>query len=178
MSCASLALKGLQTDCFGSKGGIVEVYLTNYVQDTYVIDEETKSAKLAEGKSVGEWYQYRIRPNSSSLNQTLTVANENGISFVTAVLNLVFGRMSPEKRAEMAAIQMSELSFMVKDANGFYHFGGIGQGAYNSNGSGETGVAKTDGNRYSVEITVEEDSYLPFASEELVAAIKEAVVNK
>ena len=75
--------------------------------------------------------------------------NENGSTYVTTSLNLVFARMDAAKRLEMNALAQADLVALVKDANGIVWFLGYDDAVTMSAGGGETGTARGDNNSYT-----------------------------
>lgn len=150
MSCANQTLKGIGKPCEGSMGGIIEVYITNWQDGLYSIDSGTSEVS---GITTGiSWYVYHFRPNSSSLSQASTIDPTNGTNYITTTVNLVFSRMDTEKRVELNALKLAELAVIVKDANGkYYALGEVAPVVANSV-AGESGTARSDGNRYTLVI--------------------------
>lgn len=163
MSCAAYTLKGLPRDCEQSMGGIAEVYIANYEDVTAV---EVSNTDGTEGKistiTMGEgkkFYKYVLRKGAGSFTSTATIDNANGVNFVTTVLTFNMLRMNTQKRIEMTALSVNELSVIVKDANGTYWYLGKDNAVTASNGTGQTGTARTDGNMYTIELSDESATY-------------------
>lgn len=148
MAC-SQTLNGLVNDCEPSMGGIVEAYIAQYtdVQEVTVGDGQITGITMnAEAK----FKQYYFRPNSSNYTSTLNVDNANGVNYVSTDIMLMFSRMDTTKRTEVAALSLAGLAMIVKDANGKYWYFGQREPVMASAGDGQTGTAKSDGNRYSI----------------------------
>ena len=76
------------------------------------------------------------------------------------------------KRMEIAKLSLGELRVIVKDANGKYWFLGYEEFVSATAGTAETGVNRTDGNRYTITLTDYSSSY-PY---EVDASIVDALV--
>lgn len=163
MSCAAYTLKGLPRDCEQSMGGIAEVYIANYEDVTSVEVSNTdgdegkiSTITMDEGK---KFYKYVLRKGAGSFTSTATIDNANGVNFVTTVLTFNMLRMNTQKRIEMTALSVNELAVIVKDANGTYWYLGKDNAVTASNGTGQTGTARTDGNMYSITLSDESATY-------------------
>ena len=163
-----MELKGLVNDCKGSKGGIHTVWVADYRSNEFVDADgklNTKANDIA-------WKKYYVKPNSSSLNQTLNTAPENGVCYVTAELSLVFNRMDTVKRLEMSALTLSETMAVVKDSNGHYWVLGENEPVYASAADGSTGTNKGDGNRYAITLSNDSDTWIKEAAQELIDVVE------
>lgn len=156
-SCTNQTIAGLCKDCEGSLGGIVTVYLANYKENIFTITSGAVSAV----DSAVSFYEYQFRKNTGSMTSTLNIDPANGVNFVQTDLNLVFSRMETKKRIEMAALSVGQLAGIVKDANGKYYALGVSEPLEASAGDGQTGTARTDGNRYSITLTDNQESFPP-----------------
>lgn len=157
MACTSITLRGIVQDCNGNLGGVSEVWLINRdsvsaveVSSGYTVNgfsgvPMVSAITLATGASFVKFY---VRKNTSSMNSTLNV-NDNGSSYVTTELNLVFARMDAQKRLEMNALAKEDIAALVKDANGTWFYLGYDNPVTSSAGTGETGVQKSDNNQYT-----------------------------
>lgn len=144
MNCTTYTLSGLNTKCKNTLGGIQEVYIGLYTDlyKTEIIDGKIKPYYS------GNLCKYEIPRNTGSLMSTFTV-NDNAASLFETELSLVFGKMNTQKRIEMMALAQSSVFAIVKDKNGKYYFLGNDYPLEMSVGSGETGLARQDPNRYS-----------------------------
>ena len=157
MACQTLFLHGIIQDCNGNLGGVSDVWLINRedisavtVSSAYTINGISgvpmiSTITLDADKSFKHFY---VRKNTSSMNSTLNV-NDNGSSYVTTELNLVFARMDAQKRLEMNALAKEDIAALVKDANGTWFYLGKDNPVTSSAGTGETGVQKSDNNQYT-----------------------------
>lgn len=163
MAC-NQTLAGLARDCATSQGGIVTVWMSNYDGITVTLSGDTVTA--IEG---GEWKQYHFKKGTGSMTSTLNVDAANGVNYVSTDLVLSFLRMETTKRIEMSALAVNELAIIVKDANGKYWLMGFNEPVTATAGSGETGTARGDGNRYSITLQDTSETF-PYEVEESVIA--------
>ena len=154
MAC-NQTLGGLVNDCASSMGGIVEAYIANYgdVSAVTVTEGEVTAITMAESAKFKKYY---FKKGTGSYTSTLNVDPANGVNYVSTDIVLLFSLMETVKRTEMAALSVGDLAVIVKDANGKYWYFGKDEPVTASAGDGQTGTAKTDGNRYS--ITLQDNS--------------------
>jgi hypothetical protein len=163
-SCANI--KQFTYDaCEGNIGGVKKVWVANYIDNpvSYVDDSDTGSTAgvitgWTNAASAATWYEYNFRKNTASMTSTLNV-NDNGSSYVSTELNLVFSRMAADKRAAIVALVLSDAMAIVEDCNGNRWFLGETNPVNVSAGTGETGTAKADNNAYSVTLTDDNDRF-------------------
>ena len=155
MACAQ-TLAGLVNDCQQSIGGVKNIYVAPYVESAATLD--AKSEEIASFAEDVTWKKYYVRKNTSGFTSTLNV-NDDGGSYVSTELSLVFNRMETKKRIEMTALTLSDLMVVVEDANGVRWFMGFNEPATVSAGTGESGTSKSDSNRYTLSITSEDATY-------------------
>ena len=148
MACTQI-LSGIQNDCSTSMGGISTVYIANYADVTSVTASTDKITAITMSSSA-KFKQYEFKKGTGSMTSTLTVDPANGINYVTTDLVLAFSRMETAKRIEVAALALGELAVIVKDCNGVYWYLGKDEPVVSSAGTGETGTARSDGNKYTV----------------------------
>lgn len=136
-------------------GGIKEVYIANH--------DDVDSLAITTGEITGitmvstkKFKKYLFNPQTGSLTSTYNIDPANNVNFVTSELVLLFGKMETTKRIEISALALADLAVIVKDANGTYFYLGKDNPVKASAGDGQTGTARTDGNRYS--ITLQDNS--------------------
>ena len=166
-TCSAQTIAGLCKDCEGSLGGIVTVYLANWQEGIFTISSGAVSAV----NSAVTFYEYQFRKNTGSMTSTLNIDPANGVNFVQTDLNLVFSRMETKKRIEMAALSVGQLAGIVKDANGKYYALGVSEPIEASAGTGETGVARTDGNKYTITLTDNQLSFPPLIPDSVMQSV-------
>lgn len=157
MSCTSLSLAGLAKDCATSKGGIKAVYIANYDDVASVTLSESGDTKgMITAITMGDtakFKQYYIRKGTSSFASNLNKDNANGTNYVSTELTLSFLRQDTAKRIEMTALSVNDLAIIVEDANGEFTYLGYEEPVEATAGSGESGTAATDGNKYGITFT-------------------------
>lgn len=160
MSCASQTLAGLSTNCDYNVGGIKKIYIANRNDVTSVeidnIEQMVTQITMADTK---KFYAYNFKKGAASFTSTATIDNANGVYFVQTVVSIDFAKMETRKRIEMSALSLGELIVIVLDANGKYWLLGEEEYAYATAGTGETGAARTDSNKYHLELTDESSDY-------------------
>lgn len=166
-SCSNQTIAGLCKDCEGSLGGIVSVYLANYQDNIFTVT----SGAVSQVNSAVSFYEYQFRKNTGSMTSTLNIDPANGVNFVSTDLDLVFSRMETKKRIEMAALSVGQLAGIVKDANGKYYALGVSEPLEASAGDGQTGTARTDGNRYHIVLTDNQESFPPLIPDDVMATV-------
>lgn len=166
-NCPNQTIAGLCKDCEGSLGGIVTVYLANYQDNIFTVTSGAVSAV----NSAVSFYEYQFRKNTGSMTSTLNIDPANGVNFVSTDLDLVFSRMETKKRIEMAALSVGQLAGIVKDANGKYYALGVSEPLEASAGDGQTGTARTDGNRYHIVLTDNQESFPPLIPDDVFATV-------
>lgn len=157
-SCANI--KQFTYDaCAQNMGGIKKVWITNYIDNAVSFVDDASTGDTAgvitgftSGATGATWYEYNFRKNTASMTSTLNV-NDNGSSYVSTELNLVFSRMDAAKRAAVVALVLSNAMVVVEDSNGNRWFLGEQEPVNVSAGSGETGQQKSDNNAYNVTLT-------------------------
>ena len=166
-TCSAQTIAGLCKDCEGSLGGIVTVYLANWQEKIFSIASGAVSAV----SSAVTFYEYQFRKNTGSMTSTLNIDPANGVNFVSTDLDLIFSRMETKKRIEMAALSVGQLAGIVKDANGKYYALGVSEPLEASAGDGQTGTARTDGNRYHIVLTDNQESFPPLIPDSVMATV-------
>ena len=159
MSCTSYTLKGITNDCSTSKGGIREVYIADWQKDIFTVGASDNTVTTL--KSEVQWYKYYIKKNTSSFTSTATIDQANGVNYVSTELNLVFTRQETSKRVEMSALLLNDVAVLVTDANGKTWCLGKDNPVNATAGTAESGVAASDGNKYTLTLTDESDTF-PF----------------
>ena len=159
MSCSQV-LNGIAADCQTNVGGVREVYIANYGDVTTIeVDDSSNMIKTITMADTAKFKQYAFKKNTSSMTSTLNVDPANGVNFVQTDLSLVFAKQETVKRMEIAKLSLGELRVIVLDANGKYWFLGQEEFVSATAGTAETGVNRTDGNKYTITLTDYSSSY-------------------
>ena len=159
MACTTATLHGIKTNCDTSKGGVKAIWISNYSKTNATITSGAEGIKEVNITSSSGWLYFYTKKNTTSFTSTLTVDPANGVNYVTTVLSVVFNRMDKAKQREMAALSVNDLNIVVQDSNDNFWYLGIDNPVYASSATGETGTAKTDGNKYTIEFTDDSDTY-------------------
>lgn len=159
MACTQ-SLSGIAAACETNVGGIREVYIANFDDVTDIeIDATSNMIDTITMDTGKKFYKYLFKKNTSSLTSTLNVDPTAGVNFVQSDLALVFAKQETAKRMEIAKLSLGELRVIVKDANGKFWFLGYEEFVSATAGTAETGVNRTDGNRYTITLTDYSSSY-------------------
>lgn len=168
MACSIYSLSGLTLDCSVNKGGIKEVYITNYDEallanfNARVASGDTAATEIAVSALTGStWVHYAFKRNTGSMTSTLNVDDAAGTNYVTTEVVLQFNRMETKKRIEMRALSLNELIVICVDSNSKAWLLGQNEPVVASAGTGQTGTQKSDGNYYQITLQANDDSY-PF----------------
>lgn len=173
MACTQI-LNGIAASCETNVGGIREVFIANYDDVTAVEVDGTSNMITTVTMDTGKKFkQYFFKKNTSSLTSTLNVDPANGVNFVQSDLVLQFAKQETTKRMEIAKLSLGELRVIVKDANGKYWFLGQEEFVSATAGTAETGVNRTDGNRYNITLTDYSSSYPYEVDASVIAGIVE-----
>lgn len=159
MACTAYALKGITNDCSTSKGGIREIYIADWQKDIFTVGDSAGTVTALKAET--QWYKYYIKKNTSSFTSTATIDQANGVNYVSTELSLVFTKMETSKRIEMSALLLNDVAVLVIDSNNKVWCLGKDNPVNASAGTGETGTVASDGNKYSITLTDESDTF-PF----------------
>lgn len=159
MACTNYTLKGITNDCATSKGGIREVYIADWAKDLFTLGETSETVESL--KSDAKFYKFFIKKNTSSFTSTATIDLANGVNYVSTELSLIFTRMDTAKRVELSALLLNDVACLVVDANGKTWVMGLNNPVNATAGTAESGTAATDGNKYTITLTDESDTF-PF----------------
>lgn len=182
-------LKGITLDCSHSLGGIKTVYIANYNDVTdikYNASTGSTSGATYTGDTItgitmasGTTFKpYQFRKQTGSLTSTLTVDETAGVNYVSTELSLVFTKMETKKRIELSALSIGQLAVIVEDSNGTFWYLGKDDYVSATSGTGQSGVAKGDGNSYNIVLKDESDTYPYEITKEAVEAVIEKTKDK
>lgn len=171
MACSQV-LNGIAAACETNVGGIREVFIANYDDVTVIeVDETSHMIDTITMDTGKKFLKYFFKKNTSSLTSTLNVDPTAGVNFVQSDLALVFAKQETTKRMEIAKLSLGELRVIVKDANGKYWFLGQEEFVSATAGTAETGVNRTDGNRYTITLTDYSSSYPYEVDPEIISSL-------
>jgi hypothetical protein len=159
MACNTLTLVGFVNDCAGSIGGVKKVHIAKYeeVAEVTVTEEKVTAISMVDNATFKNYY---FKPNMASFVSTLNIDTANGNNYVTTDLSMTFNKMETTKRIEMSALSKLELAIIIEDNNGIYWLMGRENPVTAINGTGETGVVRTDANKYSITLQDFSTTYL------------------
>lgn len=153
MAC-DITLNGITRDCFGNRGGILQVWIAPRNEVTVTADEATHYIEAITLGTASPFKKYEVNPFSSGFTGTTTVDNPNGIVSYATALTLMFARMTPEKQLELKNLSQGETVALVQDANKVWWYLGYDEPLYITDGTQyETGVDRTDYNGYTIILT-------------------------
>ena len=193
MAYCNQTLNGITLDCSHSLGGIKTVYIANYNDVTDI--KYNASTGSTTGSTSGATYTgdtitgitmasgavfkpYQFRKQTGSLTSTLTVDETAGVNYVSTELSLVFTKMETKKRIELSALSIGQLAVIVEDSNGTFWYLGKDDYVSATSGTGQSGVAKGDGNSYNIVLRDESDTYPYEITKEAVEAVIEKTQDK
>ena len=154
-------------------GGIKRAWIANYDDVTSVTETTNKISGITMASSK-TFKEFAFRKGTSSFTSTLNVDPANGVSYVSTEINLVFSKMETVKRVEVAALAVGELAIIVEDMNGILWYFGKEEPVVASAGDGQSGVARTDRNGYSITLM---DNCSTFPLEATADALDDALGN-
>ena len=170
MSCLQ-TIAGIARDCAPSMGGIKRAWIANY-DDVSAVTVTTGKVTALTMESSKTFKEFAFRKGTSSFTSTLNVDPANGVSYVSTEINLVFSKMETVKRVEVAALAVGELAMIVEDMNGILWYFGQEEPVVASAGDGQSGVARTDRNGYSITLM---DNCSTFPIEATADALEDAL---
>ena len=170
MSCTQ-TIAGIARDCSPSMGGIKRAWIANY-DDVASVTVTTNKITGITMQSSKTFKEFAFRKGTSSFTSTLNVDPANGVSYVSTEINLVFSKMETVKRVEVAALAVGELAMIVEDMNGILWYFGQEEPVVASAGDGQSGVARTDRNGYSITLM---DNCSTFPIEATADALEDAL---
>ena len=160
MACTSIALKGLAKDCTANLGGIKKVIMAPYSANTFsTAGEHGKIHCYTLTASTANWYAFYVKKNSSSASSEAVLDQSNGIAYVTTHLNLVFPKMTTEKREELEQLRRGELVVCFKDCNNHWFVMGVNRPVSASNAGAQSGQNFSDPNNFSIELESNDDTF-------------------
>lgn len=185
MSYCPAVLKGLPKDCAPSKGGVKRVFIASYPQDAVDVNDiyefsgttqvgtvvDYKDAYVSDVKSGITWYEYSFRKGGATLTSTLNVDPASG-GYVSTELALTFARIEASKRAEVAAMALSDMAVVVELQNGTVLALGVDDPVTATGGSANSGANASDANNYQITLTDEFSTWPVTVGADAFAKIK------
>lgn len=106
-----------------------------------------------------EWVEFQFRKNTCSADSEMTI-NDNGSSYWTNSLNMVFAKQDWQKRLAIQALASGDCSAVYEDGNGNWWFIGLDNPVTIATATATTGTAVADSNEYQLTMS-EESAILP-----------------
>lgn len=184
MACITSAFTELKNNCETSMGGIKNIWISPWESDMATTGStsgdmeagEVSLPDVSESTGIAKFTHFYVKRNTTSFTSTLTVDPANGVNYVSTVLSVVFNKMDAEKRIAMATLAKTDVAIVVEDANGIMWFLGKDEPVIATAGTGETGTAKTDGNRYTIEFTDESKGFPYKLDRESESAFRKSLI--
>ena len=176
MSCSSRTLAGFDGACERSLGGIKEIYLASYAENTFTVSSEEDGAtgNVTAVATPTAFKHYTFRKGTGSLTSTLNVDNANGVNFVGTDVVLQMTKMQSANRLEINALALGGCMGIVIDNNGTAFAIGTEQEVNASAGTGVTSQEIGGGNYYQVTLHDDRSDFPPILTPEALAAFKAA----
>ena len=103
--------------------------------------------------STETYYTFKFRPQTASYGEELSKSLENGTTFWTQTLTMIFHKMDAAKRNNMLLLSGTSMHVIVETQNGDYWWLGLANGADVSATTSGAGQAYGDLNGYNLTIT-------------------------
>jgi hypothetical protein len=156
--------EGIPLACLDSTGGVKSVYIgafSDATTFTYDADDVIDTVTSTE-----TFYTFKFRPQTASYSEELTKSLENGTTFWTQTLTMIFAKMDAAKRNNILLLAGTSMQVIVETQNGDYWMLGLANGADVSAATAGAGQAYGDLNGYNLTITGLE----PVSANEMSAA--------
>ena len=143
--------EGIPLACLESTGGVKNVYIgafSDITTFTYDADEIIDTVTSTES-----FYTFKFRPQTASYGEELSKSLENGTTFWTQTLTMIFHKMDAAKRNNMLLLSGTSMHVIVETQNGDYWWLGLANGADVSATTSGAGQAYGDLNGYNLTIT-------------------------
>ena len=160
-NCSNLT-GGILDSCNTGFSGIDKIFIANGNETTsftQVAGVVTAINVDAVDLTPADFYTFNTPRQTSSLDETITVTQENGTVTYDQAITLVFNQMEAAKRNEILLMAQSTAMIIVaKDNNSRYWSVGLEFGGYMTAGTAASGVAYSDRNGYSITLSGMEKS--------------------
>lgn len=151
-------------------GGVKRVLITDWSNATVTapVAGVVPTITMASGTV---FYEFFPSKNSSSLVEADASSIENGSRVVTQTLTLVFPKRKVATRNTLALMVQKDLLVIVQDLEDQYWLVGYKNGANITTVEANSGVAKADGQKYTVTIIGEEIELAPEVDDSIIAGL-------
>lgn len=160
--------------CENNVGGVNKIYIADFANVTgHTIagtPEEITAITLAASTY---FYEFQFNRNTSSFDEATKIDLNSGSTYFEQTVNLMLNRRDKTKRdaIEKLVAGQKQLAVIVLDSNGVYWFIGLGNGAYATEITGGTGIAKADKNGYSIKLVAEETAQAYEVDSTIISAL-------
>ncbi len=127
MSCTSDISSHIDGKCKTSIGGASVLYLFNYIEDAFTIDE-TNNVVTGLNSSFPDVFKYDLSGDVNTLEEVLTGDRNTGSSANVQTLTVVIKKISATNTVQFNLLVKGYPVGVVKDRNGVYHAIGIVDG--------------------------------------------------
>jgi len=156
MACSAIT-SGILDSCNTGFSGIDKIFIANGNETTSF----TEAAGVVTAINVdavdltpADFYTFETPRQTSSLDETITVTQENGTVTYQQDITMVFNQMEAAKRNEILLMaQATSLIIVAKDNNNRYWSVGLQFGGYMTAGTAASGVAYSDRNGFSITLS-------------------------
>ena len=141
---------GIPLECLNSTGGVKNVYIASFSDaTTFTYDAEEIIDDVTSSET---FYTFKFRPQTAEYGEELQKSLENGTTFYTQTLSMVFHKIDAAKRNSMLLLANSQMHVIVETQNGDYWLMGEANGADVVTNTSGVGKAFNDLNGYNVAI--------------------------
>lgn len=118
---------GVPLACLENTGGVKNVYIGEFDEATaFTYDADDIIDTVTSAKT---FYTFKFRPQTAGFNEELTKSIENGTTFWTETVTMIFHKMDAVKRNKMLSLSGLSLHVIVQTQNGDYWWIGLANGA-------------------------------------------------
>jgi hypothetical protein len=158
MSICSPLSGAIAKSCDNNTGGVRKMWVADYASVTAIGTTGSPEYIDSISASSGAFYEFQFNRNTSSFEENVAVNLENGSTFFDQTVNLMLSRRDSAKRdaIEKLVAGQKQLMVIVLDSNNLYWLFGQVEGAYATEITGGSGIAKADRNGYAIKLTAQE----------------------
>lgn len=169
-NCSNLLSGGILKSCDFNSGGVEKIYIADHCKITGYTEVNSEITAIVAGE---DFYEFQFNRNTSSYEETTNINIENGSTFYTQSVMLMLARRDKSKAEAIKELTAGQkkLFIIVKDSNGLYWAFGKDSGAYVTEITGGSGVAKGDANGYTITFTAEEADNSPEVDATIIPAL-------
>ncbi len=152
MACSNL-VAGVIQDCNSNQGGIEVIYIANGPVQSITETAGNVTAITVGGSALtpSDFFKFETPRQTSSINSTITVSQENGTATFDQQLTMIFNKMNTAMRNQLLLLaEATNLVIVAKDNNGVFWSLGLERGGYMISGTATSGVAYADANRMEI----------------------------